>query len=81
VNLSDANSLESVKKWIDEYDAANSTNKSKVLIGTMSDKRVITYEEAKLEADAHGIPYFETSSKENTGIQEVFTYLAKKLSG
>jgi hypothetical protein len=42
----------------------------------MGGKRIVSYEEADSFAKRMGLPYFETSSKDNTGIKDAFIFLA-----
>lgn len=52
-----------------------SDNVNKLLIGNktdLTDRRVVSTEEAKELADSLGIPYIETSAKTATGVEESF---------
>ena len=51
----------------------------KILVGTKSDKRVISYKDGKTIADKYDIPYFETSAKEGKGVTKVFNMISKIL--
>ena len=53
-----------------------------ILVGNKSDlaaKRAIDYETAKAWADKKNVVYMETSARDGTNVEEVFTMLAEKI--
>ncbi len=77
-DMTSSDSFEGAKKWLQEIEA-NTSNILTVLVATKSDldsKRIITSTKANAFAEEKKICFFETSSKENINIKEVFEYIA-----
>jgi small GTP-binding protein len=84
-DLSEHRTFEETQRWIEEI--RKSTQESDtdvhpiaaVLVGNKSDlERAVTREEAQDLAREYGIPYFETSAKDGTNVESVFTALANE---
>ena len=69
-----------ILKSIDEY-LGEDSKKCKVLIACKSDdyNRQVTEIQGKNLGNEYHIPFFETSAKNNTNIQEMFIFLANKI--
>ena len=80
-DLTDSNSFDNVDLWLEEINKEKLINPIFVLVGTKSDLtnlRTITKEEAlKKTTQLNFHAYFETSSKTNTGIKNIFTNIIK----
>lgn len=77
-DVTNKESFENVKNWIDSLDAHAKPNIQKVLIGNKIDlveERKISTKEAKQLADDHDMPYFETSAKEDRNVREVIQFI------
>ncbi|CAD8136030.1 unnamed protein product [Paramecium pentaurelia] len=77
--LNNKDSLKDIDKWMNQIKQHTNENIIKVLIGNKADikERCISNEEAQSLATKYGIPYFETSAKDGTNINEVFLQVAK----
>ena len=70
--LDNEKSFKNVSEWLNTIHEENAKI-SIVLFGNkcdLKDKRKVSEEEAKSFADQHGIPYFETSVKDNINLEE-----------
>lgn len=71
-SLVDANSFKNVSEWLSTI-REESAKIPVVLFGNkcdLVDKRKVSKEDAKSFADRQGIPYFETSAKDNINLEE-----------
>ncbi|OMJ66329.1 hypothetical protein SteCoe_36857 [Stentor coeruleus] len=81
----DVTSLESfnnISKWIEDIEENAPQNTVKVLVGNkvdMINHRVVDEESGRSLAAKYSMKYFETSAKDQTGVVEVFDYIAKKV--
>ncbi|KAL6530323.1 WD40 repeat protein [Orobanche hederae] len=74
-DVTDAESFNNVKQWLNEIDRYASENVNKLLVGNkcdLVDNRAVNYETAKALADEIGIPYMETSAKDATNVEQAF---------
>ena len=72
-----------IKQWIQALDTHAGKKILKILIGNKCDlknERAIEYSEAKKYADELGIPFLETSARDETNIEEAFVNLVKRIS-
>lgn len=75
-------SFERIKHWWAELTSQKDigTEVNAVIAATKTDllaeSRVVSEEEGRALAESYGVPYFETSSKEGTGVKETFSALA-----
>ena len=68
-DVTDMESFEAVKGWLNEIDRYANENVNKLLVGNKSDltsQKVVDYATAKAFADEIGIPFIETSAKNAT---------------
>ncbi|KAL5463158.1 hypothetical protein EMCRGX_G032034 [Ephydatia muelleri] len=81
-DVTNLESFSDVGHWIEDTDRYASVEISKILVGNKSDlqsQRAVKFERGKSTADSNFIPYIESSAKEGTNIQEIFTTLAREL--
>ena len=70
-DLTNTESFENVKTWMNSIYKHADPNIAKVLVGNKVDlenERVISKQEATKIAEEHGMSYFETSARENINI-------------
>ncbi|KAF3433201.1 hypothetical protein FNV43_RR24303 [Rhamnella rubrinervis] len=78
-DVTDQESFNNVKQWLNEIDRYASDNVNKLLVGNKSDltaNKVVSYETAKAFADEIGIPFMETSAKNATNVEQAFMAMA-----
>ncbi|CAH2075677.1 unnamed protein product [Thlaspi arvense] len=89
-DVTDQESFNNVKQWLNEIDRYASENVNKLLVGNKCDltaQKVVSYETAKLSkkmiesdirafADEIGIPFMETSAKNSTNVEQAFMAMA-----
>ncbi|URE19494.1 GTP-binding protein [Musa troglodytarum] len=74
-DVTDQESFNNVKQWLNEIDRYASENVNKLLVGNKCDltaNKVVPYETAKAFADEIGIPFLETSAKNATNVGQAF---------
>ncbi|KAL2526976.1 Ras-related protein RABD2a [Abeliophyllum distichum] len=78
-DVTDQESFNNVKQWLNEIDRYASENVNKILVGNKSDladNRAVSYDTAKAFADEIGIPFMETSAKNATNVEQAFMAMA-----
>ncbi|KAB5564683.1 hypothetical protein DKX38_004737 [Salix brachista] len=81
-DVTDQESFDNVKQWLNEIDRYASENVNKVLVGNKSDltaNKVVSYETAKAFADEIGIPFMETSAKNAINVEQAFMAMASDI--
>jgi len=71
-----------VPKWLQEIDRCTDENVHKVLVGNKCDmvnERKVTTKEAQEFADQLNLEFLETSAKNATNVDEVFSIMAKSI--
>ncbi|KAJ8541963.1 hypothetical protein K7X08_016829 [Anisodus acutangulus] len=74
-DVTDQESFNNVKQWLNEIDRYANDNVNKILVGNKADltaNRVVSYETAKAFSDEIGIPFLETSAKDATNVEQAF---------
>ncbi len=77
-DITDKNSFEKVKSWIHSVNEYSKLKKSMILVGNkvdLSDLREVSSEDGRLLAELYNIPFYETSAKDNTSVEEAFENL------
>ena len=79
--VDDKESLNNINTWNRSIDDYAGENIVRILIGNKCDMedRCIDYSEGKEMAEKYDIKFFETSAKENQGIEEAFFAIAKEI--
>jgi len=82
-DLTNEESFQSVNKWTEQFSNGCTYDSASILVlGTKSDlteQRQVSFEEGKALAEQLGHDYMECSSKTKHNVDEVFTYIAKKI--
>ncbi|KAJ4847614.1 Ras- protein RABD2a [Turnera subulata] len=81
-DVTDQESFNNVKQWLNEIDRYASDNVNKLLVGNKNDltaNKVVSYETAKAFADEIGIPFMETSAKDATNVEQAFMAMAASI--
>ena len=81
-DISNIYSFENIDYWVRSFEANHKEKSIKILVGNQCDKkyRRVSEEKGKELAEKYGMDYFfETSSKTNKNVNEVFDLLAHKL--
>ena len=81
-DVTDNDTFNNVKQWLQEIDRYASEGVNKLLVGNKSDlvqKKVVDYQVAKDFADQLAIPFLETSAKNATNVEQAFLTMAKQI--
>ena len=81
-DVTDMESFNNVKQWLNEIDRYANESVNKLLVGNKSDltaKKVVDYNTAKAFADEIGIPFLETSAKNATNVEQAFMTMAAEI--
>jgi small GTP-binding protein len=81
-DVTDQVSWFNVKNWLQEIERYACENVNRLLVGNKADlvtKRAVDYNTAKEFADSLGIPFIETSAKNNTNVQKAFLTMASEI--
>lgn len=81
-DVTDMESFNNVKLWLQEIDRYASPDVNKLLVGNKSDitdKKVVEYTAAREFAKSLNIPFLETSAKNATNVEEAFLTMAKQI--
>jgi len=81
-DVTDGESYNNVKQWLNEIDRYACENVNKLLVGNKCDlvnKRAVDYETAKDFADKLDIPFLETSAKNATNVEKAFLTMAAEI--
>ncbi|XP_047324214.1 ras-related protein RABD2a-like [Impatiens glandulifera] len=81
-DVTDQESFNNIKQWLNEIDRYASDNVNKLLVGNKSDladKRVVSYDTGKALADEMGIPFMETSAKDSSNVEQAFMAMTSSI--
>jgi len=81
-DVTDQESFNNVRQWLQEIDRYASENVNKLLVGNkcdMTTKKVVDFATAKQYADQLGIPFLETSAKNATNVEQAFMTMAAEI--
>lgn len=81
-DVTDQETFNNVKQWLQEIDRYACENVNKLLVGNKCDmtlKKVVDYTTAKEFADSLGVPFLETSAKSATNVEQAFMTMAAEI--
>ncbi|KAL5056210.1 hypothetical protein RYX36_036892 [Vicia faba] len=81
-DVTDQESFNNVKQWLNEIDRYASENVNKLLVGNKSDltdNKVVSSETAKAFTNEIGIPFMETSAKNANNVEQAFMAMAAEI--
>ncbi|CAD6193185.1 unnamed protein product [Caenorhabditis auriculariae] len=81
-DITDQETFNNVKQWLQEIDRYACENVNKLLVGNKCDltaKRAVETQAAKDYADQLGIPFLETSAKSSTNVEQAFLTMASEI--
>jgi len=81
-DVTDLDSFNNVKQWLQEIDRYACDNVNKLLVGNkcdMSARKVVEYNTAKEFAEQLGIPFLETSARTSTNVEQAFLTMAAEI--
>ncbi|KAI8053166.1 GTP-binding protein ypt1 [Gilbertella persicaria] len=81
-DVTDEDSFNNVKQWLQEIDRYAAEGVNKLLVGNKSDlvdKKVVNTEQATEFAESLKIPLLETSAKDATNVEQAFLTMAKQI--
>ena len=81
-DVTDQESFNNVKQWLQEIDRYACENVDKLLVGNkcdLTDKKVVEYTSAKAYTDQLGISFLETSAKNSTNVEQAFMTMAAEI--
>jgi len=81
-DVTDQESFNNVKQWMNEIDRYANDKVNKMLVGNKCDltaKKVVDYNSAKELADSMSIPFLETSAKNSTNVEQSFITMAAEI--
>ncbi len=79
-DVSNRETFENIADWVNEVDRYVTGNVTKIIIGNKTDlqtTRAITLQEGQKLSEELGLTFMETSAKEGTNINEIFSVLTK----
>jgi Ras-related protein Rab-1A len=82
-DVTDQDSFDNVKQWLNEVDCHSSKNVQKLLVGNKCDlvsKKVVQYETVKQFADSLSIPFLETSARNAKNVEQAFLTLVAQIT-
>jgi small GTP-binding protein len=80
-DVTNRQSFDTVTTWIEEI-TKKTTNTLNVIIANkidMTNHRVVSQEEGQRLADSFGLSYFETSAKDDRGVNDVFEFMTQQI--
>merc|ERR1712137_1071305 len=81
-DVTDKESFNNVKHWLQEIDKYAAEGVNKLLVGNkcdLSSKKVVSYDEAKEFADSLGVEFMETSAKNAHNVEQAFQMMAGEI--
>eukprot|EP00921_Rhytidocystis_pertsovi_P011151 GHVQ01017978.1.p1 GENE.GHVQ01017978.1~~GHVQ01017978.1.p1 ORF type:complete len:202 (+),score=18.32 GHVQ01017978.1:562-1167(+) len=81
-DVTDKESFNNVKQWMQEIDRYAVDNVNKLLVGNKCDlasKKVVSYNQGKELADTYNMPFIETSAKNAHNVEQAFQMMASEI--
>merc|ERR1712137_195279 len=81
-DVTEQDTFHAVERWMTEIERFAGPDVNKMMVGNKCDmvsKKQVDYSTAKEFADQHGIPFFETSAKDNQNVEQAFLDLTRDI--
>mmetsp|Transcript_30993 Transcript_30993/g.89572 ORF Transcript_30993/g.89572 Transcript_30993/m.89572 type:complete len:218 (-) Transcript_30993:46-699(-) len=81
-DVTDRESFNNVRHWLEDIELCDKSAARSLLVGNKSDllsRRVVTYDDGRDLAEFVGIPFMETSARDDLHVQEAFVAMAKEI--
>ena len=80
-SATDKESFQNISNWMKQISEQASKDVSVVIVGNKSDmpEKVVQPEEGKALADSYGLKFFETSAKDDMGVNDAFYTIAREI--
>eukprot|EP00803_Ostreobium_quekettii_P007140 evm.model.scf_1866.5 EVM.evm.TU.scf_1866.5 scf_1866:28663-30906(-) len=82
-DVTDEGSFKNVRNWMQNIEQHASEKVNKILVGNKSDmgkdRRTVSYGAGEQLAREYGIPFFETSAKTGSNVEEVFHCISRNV--
>lgn len=81
-DVTEQDTFHAVERWMTEIERFAGPDVNKMMVGNKCDlvsKKQVDYSMAKEFADQHGIPFFETSAKDNQNVEKAFLDLTRDI--
>ncbi|KAL6513200.1 Ras-related protein rabd1 [Orobanche gracilis] len=81
-DVTEMESFNNVKQWLDEIGRYASDSVCKLLVGNkcdLADSKVVDTQTAKAFADELGIPFLETSAKDSINVEQAFLTMSREI--
>lgn len=82
-DVTDEGSFKNVRNWMQNIEQHASEKVNKILVGNKSDmgkdKRAVSYTAGEQLAKEYGIPFFETSAKTGSNVDDVFYRISRNV--
>lgn len=81
-DITERNSFENIRKWMGEVDKRASKSVIKYIIGNkvdLEEKRAVSTHEGKSLAQSLGVQFLETSAKQATNVNRMFTEMSASI--
>merc|ERR1712066_823671 len=82
MGVTDKESFNNVKHWMQEIEKYAADGVNKLLVGNkcdLSSKKVVSYDEAKELSDSLGVQFMETSAKNAHNVEQAFQMMAGEI--
>merc|ERR1712178_16718 len=81
-DVTEQDTFHAVERWMTEIERFAGPDVNKMMVGNKCDmvsKKQVDFSTAKEFADQHGIPFFETSAKDNQNVEQAFLDLTRDI--
>eukprot|EP00092_Neocalanus_flemingeri_P027903 GFUD01030291.1.p1 GENE.GFUD01030291.1~~GFUD01030291.1.p1 ORF type:complete len:274 (-),score=61.17 GFUD01030291.1:270-1091(-) len=80
-DVTDSDTFYNIQKWSQDVDKYAAENVKKVLVGNKSDlhNQIVEFDAAKTYSDSLGVPFLETSAKNNSNVNQAFLTMVESI--